>query len=161
MVHAHDDDREFTTTVAKVEKVDGGVRVTVNMVMDDGKERLDELMEVSSKGLQMISYTHRRVMPHPIWPLKITPDADGSWTGKWAVYTGDGNAFEEQEYTAAGWETVEVPAGKFQAVRVDRVGTLQGVKSKCTYWYALDVGYVKWTSNTCGAVLKSFTRGPN
>jgi hypothetical protein len=161
MVHARDDNYEYTTTVAKVEKADGVLHVTTNQIMADGTERLDEKMEVSSKGLRMIRNTYRRTLPHPIWPLQVTPDADATWTGKWAVFTNSGDIFEEQEYTAAGWETVEVPAGKFQAIRVERVGTLQGSKSKCTLWYALDVGCVKWKDATCGAVLKSFTRGPN
>jgi hypothetical protein len=159
MVHARDD-REFTTAVAKVEKVDGTLHVTVNLTLED-EERLDEKMEVSAKGLRMIRNTYRRTLPHPIWPLKVTPDADATWTGKWAVFSRDGDVFEEQQYTAAGWETVEVPAGKFQAIRVERVGTLQGSTNKCTSWYALDVGCVKWRDSTGSAVLKSFTRGPN
>src|SRR5262245_1933485 len=160
MVYTRNDNYEYTTTVAKVEKVDGTFHVSVNAILGD-EEQLDEKMEVSSKGLRMIRNTYRRTLPHPIWPLKVTPDADGTWTGKWAVFSRDGDVFEEQEYTAAGWETVEVPAGKFQAIRVNRVGTLQGSKSQSTSWYALDVGCVKWTYGTSSAVLKSFKRGPN
>jgi hypothetical protein len=161
MVHIRDEPRaEFTTYVAKVEKVDGAFHVTVNLILRD-EEQLDEKMEVSSKGLRMIRNTYRRTLPHPIWPLKVTPDADATWTGKWAVFTNSGDIFEEQQYTAAGWEMVEVPAGKFQTIRVERVGTLQGSKSKCTLWYALDVGCVKLTYDSTTVVLKSFARGPN
>lgn len=160
MVHARNDDREFTYTVAKVEKVDGTLHVTVNLMLGD-EERLDEKMEVSSKGLRLIRDTYRRTLPHPLWPLKVTPDADAAWTGKWPVFTNSGDILEERQYTAAGWELVEVPAGKFQAVRVERVGTLQGSKSKCTLWYALDVGCVKLRYDSTTVVLKSFTRGPN
>jgi len=142
MVYKRDDNDEYTTTVAKVEKVEGAFHVTTNQILDDGTQRLDEQMEVSSKGLRLIRWTYRRTLPHPYWSLKVTPDADATWTSKWAIFTNDGiDTFEDQENTVVGWETVEVPAGKFRAVRVDRVGTHQMFKSKRTTWYALGQGY--------------------
>ena len=66
-------------------------------------------------------------------------------------------------YTARRPERVEVPAGKFDAERVDRVceNRLDGTRGWSTSWYARGVGLVK-SVNSSGAslVLNKFTPAP-
>jgi hypothetical protein len=60
-------------------------------------------------------------------------------------------------------EEVEVPAGKFKALRVEAEQELGANVFKSTLWYAPGVGLVKSVTNTNGTervqVLKSFTPG--
>ncbi|MBP3956291.1 hypothetical protein J8F10_13455 [Gemmata sp. G18] len=61
-----------------------------------------------------------------------------------------------------GTETVEVPAGKFAAVRVDEKRAvlapgLPDTNLELTSWYAPNVGQVKWVCGKRERVLKSFT----
>jgi hypothetical protein len=60
-----------------------------------------------------------------------------------------------------GEEVVEVPAGKFTAVRVDSVYSADGEESTMSRWFAPNVGLVKMVhgGGSRTTVLKSFTPG--
>ena len=74
-------------------------------------------------------------------------------------------------WTAAGIETITVPAGTFEALRVDGtetistsgfMGEVMNVTVSMTYWYAKGVGVVRYTSSTSegsgsGGDLTSYT----
>jgi hypothetical protein len=67
-------------------------------------------------------------------------------------------------YTRGKAEEVEVPAGKFEAVRVEGVVDLgTGRTQKSVEWHAVGVGVVKLVVDRGGGeqttVLKSFTPG--
>jgi hypothetical protein len=47
------------------------------------------------------------------------------------------------KYTTVGEEEVEVPAGKFKAIRVDMVAGDERPPAGTTYWFALGHGPVK------------------
>jgi hypothetical protein len=91
--------------------------------------------------------------------LKLTPKADGAWTGAWPYFNQDGLATEEHGYTAMGWETVEVPAGKFRAIRVECECKSDDGTRRITRWYAPGLGCVKWSDRNGGSVRKSYTPG--
>jgi hypothetical protein len=64
-----------------------------------------------------------------------------------------------ENFTAAGVETVSVPAGTFEAIRVDESATttisgapipIPSTSSTGTYWYAPGVGIVRWTNSSEG-----------
>jgi hypothetical protein len=62
--------------------------------------------------------------------------------------------------TVRGREEVEVPAGKYQAMRVDSTVRLKGEVIRMTEWYAPGVGEVKQViDGQSTEVLKSFTPG--
>ncbi len=95
------------------------------------------------------------------------PPADGlapgaSWASDYTVvmhfavegYSMDMTAETSETWTAAGTETVTVPAGTFEAMRVDGTGsaTLSGEMigetsstTSSTYWYAKGIGLVRYT----------------
>src|SRR5207237_1922201 len=55
----------------------------IYFVAPDGKESLDERMEVSSKGVRMLTDAYPgRPLPHPIWEIKSAPDADATWANR-------------------------------------------------------------------------------
>ncbi|HXE73706.1 MAG TPA: hypothetical protein VNO81_13675 [Candidatus Nitrosotenuis sp.] len=76
--------------------------------------------------------------------------ATWSWKG-----TGMMGVDIEETSTVSGPETVEVPAGKFSAMRVDTQMKQGGQEVKKTYWYANWVGMVK--SMTESGNVKSTT----
>ena len=60
---------------------------------------------------------------------------------------------------AAQWSagTVEVPAGKIRAIRLERDdGPNRGVT---TYWFAPAMGCIKWSSNGNGREMTAFKSG--
>ena len=68
------------------------------------------------------------------------------------------------KWTAAKEEEVEVPAGKFKAVRVEGVAERDGVTVRRTEWHAPGVGTVKVVTTGSNGTeivleLKSFTHG--
>jgi hypothetical protein len=156
MVHAIGD-VEIVTVVTKVAEIDGGRRVTINYDRNDGQLLHRETVEVSPKGLLRVN-DHGRALDPPLWELKLAPKANETWTGKWPVFVDRAVVFEEQRYTAVGWETIEVPAGKFRAIRVEQEATLDELTRRTTYWYSPGLGCVKWSGNSEG-VLKSFAPG--
>jgi hypothetical protein len=149
---------EYTTVVTEVKEIDGGRQVTLSSLLNDGQTVHFQTIEVTPKGL-LLTNAHGRGLPEPLWELKLNPKADAVWKGRWPVFCNGEIVFEEQDYTAAGWETVEVPAGKFRAIRVEREGRLDQLTQRTTRWYAPGLGCVKWSSDGSGSVLTAFTPG--
>ncbi len=82
----------------------------------------------------------RSVPPHPwlVWPLEPGRrwDYEGTYEDK------ERSRVVKQTYTVRGFETVEVPAGTFRTIHVERVA---GKDNQDDYWYAPEVHwYVKW-----------------
>jgi hypothetical protein len=87
---------------------------------------------------------------------------------RWPIVAGDSWAgrprpeYLEWRYTTRGWETVTVPAGRYDAVRVDTSRVLHNGKTELvtSAWYAPGVGMVRWEdSEGRRQVLKRFVRG--
>jgi hypothetical protein len=74
------------------------------------------------------------------------------------------NPSRKVKYTTGKEEEVEVPAGKFKAVRVEIEDTINGAVLRATYWYASGAGMVKIVAHDDRRgdrvqVLKSVTPG--
>jgi hypothetical protein len=82
----------------------------------------------------------RMVPPHPwfAWPLK----AGARWTHQGRFETRDSVATYIDRFTVTGPETVEVPAGRYEAVKLVRETDR---RDSDEYWYASDVRwYARW-----------------
>ncbi len=82
----------------------------------------------------------RMVPPHPwfAWPLEVGRRwlHRGTWEDRGATRPAD------DTFAVVAAETVEVPAGKFQALKVARESSVQGVDE---YWYVPAVrSYARW-----------------
>lgn len=94
-------------------------------------------------------------------------ESGGSWSHEFTTSVSAGaegisvdiQATTTENFTAAGVETVSVPAGTFEAIRVDSTTSttvsgapipIPGVSSSGSYWYAPGVGIVRWTNNSEG-----------
>jgi hypothetical protein len=83
----------------------------------------------------------RALPPEPwfVWPLEV----GRRWSHDGVYENRDGRKESKQEFLVEASETVEVPAGRFEALRLVRESsTLQFDR----YWFAPDVrSYVKWS----------------
>lgn len=129
-----------STVVSEVTKGDDGT-LTVSRKGVDGTRTVYADVIVSAGGLQQQRDAADRVG----WVLKATAKAGDSWDSP------------EGKRTVHGPEEVQVPAGKFTALRVD------WVQNGATYtsWYAAGIGEVKRTkklgdTETVTRALKSF-----
>jgi len=155
--------RESSNVVMKVEKKDGTMIVSVGREVK-GELRVVEKVEVSEKGV-----THLRSgpfllkTPRPDVKLPVKPGEQWSYESD----SGDGPVGTKTTYTVGKEEEIEVPAGKFKAVRVDNELTFPSAKGETkvrrSNWYAPGVGLVKLVIDTGTSkttmVLKSFTPG--
>ena len=161
-------DREFVRTVTKVESKDGARIVSVSSVRDDGTAVPHEVVSVSERGLVQLeqpivrlnveggSTDHIQARKPPLDLLRL-PSMPGN---SWEYSTPD----RKLSFKAGKPERVKTPAGEFQAIPVELVCNLTGgPTAHARYWYARDVGVVKWTSRVGGTeqvvVLKSFSPG--
>jgi hypothetical protein len=142
--------KEQSKCITKAEVRDGATLVTV--------ERAGEptCWLVSGSGVCLVSQgRHQFVQPIPFLKLPHGPGA--TWE---AVSRAEGEVkgvFGEPtlSFAARGPETVEVPAGKLLAIRVEV--TYVG-NQKATYWFAPGIGVVKKTGlGDYTEELKSFT----
>jgi len=135
----------FTDVVTKVEKKDGAVHVTITRNYRPEFAPYVTTIAVSSEGLFRVA-ANGEAMAKPITLLKM-PAKVGT---KWEL---DGGA----QYTVTKEEEVEVPAGKFHALRVESVAG----DSKTTLWFAPNVGLIKMASDGSDRVqvLKEFKGG--
>lgn len=160
---------ETVQEVIRVDEKDGKHRVTVTEEEINhipgafGKAvppvvRNQELMfEVSGDGFFRPSTSDGKEILHPIIDLRVK--AGETWTAK---VLGDGKTI--LTYTMGKEDEVEVPAGKFTALRVQFECESGSYKQKSTLWYARDVGVIKDVSTySKGAeettLLKEFTPG--
>jgi hypothetical protein len=82
----------------------------------------------------------RMVPPHPwfVWPLA----AGAHWTHQGRFETREGAATYNDRFTVIGTEFVEVPAGRYQAVKLVRETDRRDGDE---YWYAADIRwYARW-----------------
>ncbi len=150
---------EMHRTITKVVEYEGVTFVTVRDVTSPTRQWVSEVVGVSEKGLVQVQVLNHRLDPQ-FWMLKL-PCAEGD---RWQM---GGDARGKMTMTAHPSEQVEVPAGRYTAIRVDYAAvTFQG-KAKpqnWSWWFAPGVGMVKGrTTRTDGTtanwVLKSFTPG--
>jgi hypothetical protein len=154
--------REFAEVVTAVTEQGRGFLVTTRLEFQTGTSS-EYQFEVSDRGVTKVvadGVPLRTPVCHLRLPLKPgeTWDTDDQFVGQ-VLYC-------RATFTAEAEEEVEVPAGRFRAVRV-RVASGQGL-GETTHWYARGVGVVKSVSEKSGrdvedrvTVLKSFTPGKN
>jgi hypothetical protein len=140
----------YLEVVTESEERDGRYRVTVKRTNpeekdDEGASRT--LYEVSGDGVFVLAYylelgADRLTCEPPYCLLKLPHKVGEKWGGNLKD--------KEPEMVAGKVETVKVPAGTFEAIRVD-----QGPKS--TYWYAPGLGCVKCQINDSLLELRSVT----
>lgn len=143
---------EYTQTVTKVEEKDGVFTVTVHQE-SGGRDWPTLVYEVSVKGVfQKKAGGGKETEPAPL--LKLPAKEGDTWEADQPKGT----------VTVGKEEEVEVPGGRFKAVKVEvtRPGG-RGQSPKTTLWYAPGVGLVKQVIATGGAdrvtELKAFTPG--
>lgn len=112
----------------------------------------DGMFRVSSVGV---------VYDPPYRLLKLPPKEGETWEAESPATSGE--PARKFKYTTGKEEEVEVPAGKFKAIRVEMETEINGLVLRTTYWHAPAVGIVRIVSYEKRGdrvqVLKSFTPG--
>ena len=157
-----------TQTVTRVEGKDGKYLVTVERE-NAPAARAVEVFEVTDKGVSRVSQGGvEGKEPVPLLKLGVKPG--DTWEVEEVVAIGprgaDGSPLSisaKVTYTAGDEEVVEVPGGKFKAMKVEREFTRRGMTTKGTTWYAAGVGVVKTESDQAGrkrtTALEEFSPG--
>jgi hypothetical protein len=110
----------------------------------------------------------RRTLKYPVSWLKLPLEKGRRWTAE--LRQSEGNDTATLDFSVAGEDVVEVPAGRFKATRVDAVGIEDGKSAllKLSIWLAPGTGEVKRTilveargkvELNRTLVLKSFEKG--
>jgi hypothetical protein len=163
--------KEILNEVSEVEEVRKGVlRVTVLQSTARGSGRQQLAYEVSDQGVfNAPPIPESAVAVQQI--LRLPPREGDSWTQDTfgdpppqGIGPKGGPAIKQPKtFTMGKEEEVEVPAGKFKAVRVVSKWSLNGRDVENTSWHAPGVGVVKMVTKAGGTeevrVLKSFTPG--
>lgn len=153
-------DHEVTETVTKVEEEDGTKLVTVELTSERGFQATD-LYALNEKGLFRLAHNDHYYKKE--WCVLKAPYRAGT---KWEVDVVDhlGSEVKSAQATSKA-EWVEVPAGKFLALRVDIAYGGEQKSRTATAWFAPGIGQVKLVyrhgdGKEAGVVvLKSFTPG--
>jgi hypothetical protein len=155
------EDGDVTHTLAEVvtavEKADGVLVVSVDQEVDGGVAGQPSRMKVTADGLFRVNAFGGTAYDAPYCVLKLPLKAGATWTSEAKM---GGTTRSTFKYRVAGDEDVEVPAGKFKAVRIEVEIDTQGRPGRSTIWYAPRVGVVKQeheSTRKYTKVLKSFT----
>lgn len=150
---------EQTFVVTAVDEKDGAKIVTVSEVFKTGPQPQQYVtVTVSDKGVYRIG-DYAGKYDTPMCVIKLPHVAGETWKANLpgqsplARYLG--------AFTTGPVEQVEVPAGKFKAIRIDYDGPKDGRQFRQTFWFAPDVGMVKTVvgEGRAEVVLKSYERG--
>jgi hypothetical protein len=149
------DGKEYTHIVTKVEDTDGGKIVFIGKD-EGGKITPVRKLTVTDKGIFQDQDGDEKLDP-PFCYLKLPAKVKDTWE---ANPSHQGKIMGRGTRTLAGYEEIEVPAGKFRAVRVDWDYTPVGQPTyKIKTWYAPGVGMVKMVSGKLTTVLQKFSPG--
>lgn len=148
--------REDTETVSRVEVKDGVHRVTVDLHTDGHRTTPGYVYEVTADGLERrTSEEDKGNNPQPL--LRLTVGVGETWVAR------PSGSRTYATLTRGKEEEVEVPAGKFTAIRVEVAVTRGDDTSQFTQWYAAGVGLVKEAAQrgelTITRELKEFIPG--
>jgi hypothetical protein len=151
---------EYVQVVTKVEAKEGVVRVTLGMV-DGGETSLWAEVEVSQAGVVRRTAAGLKVDP-PEAVIKLPFKPGEKW--EYQPKRKDGGLVAKKYYTSVAEEEVEVPAGKYKAIRIDKTWDDRRGPNRSAEWHAPGVGLVKQSTfegstETVGYVLKSFKPG--
>jgi hypothetical protein len=160
-VYQWEDKEEMTREVTAVEDRKGAKIVTVSQMGKDNKLSPCEVVSVTEQGLVLLSDSEHEFKP-PVCLLKIPYKPGDSWKcdSNWLGLNHLGATAKVLEI-----EELEVPAGKFKTIRVERTYALNGTSGgdKWDDLFAPGIGRVKMVDHFDGsvtsAVLKSFTPG--
>jgi hypothetical protein len=142
---------EETHMITKVESVQEGEQITVENVHPQGRTPYGILIVSADRVLQ--SHYQGKKLDKPLLWLKTPPRPGDAWT--WTFIAG-----QVGTDTVDKLERLEVPAGTFEATKVDSVYGIGAANQNSSHWYAEGVGLVQSSFAGGGKkVLKSFTLG--
>jgi hypothetical protein len=148
--------QEFTETVMRVEEKGGVYTVTVEYQKSGAESSTEDVYEVSAKGVFRKSSGGAETKD-PVPLLKLGGKPGDTWEAELTPTA------VRMKYTLGKEEEVVVPAGKYQAVRVEAESGQNGLTRKTTTWYAAGVGAVKLQVELGGRTvtqeLKALTPG--
>jgi hypothetical protein len=147
-------DKEVVKFISDVKVREKETVVTVRGGANKEKAPIVQVVAVSSKGLFLMQESVSRVDP-PYCILKL-PHVDRAKTDYEVTFD---KVKIKGTMIAFGPEKVKVPAGVFEAIRVESSHKFLDKIEKGTFWYAPGVGLVKSKGNDTECVLKSFTPG--
>jgi hypothetical protein len=151
---------EYVNTVTKVENKDGVAHVTLGIV-DRGETSLWAEVDVSAGGVVRRTAAGQKMEP-PEPVVKLPFKAGETWT--YQKKSPGGGRTARKTFTLVAEEEVEVPAGKFQAIRIDEEWESNRGHVRSSQWHAPGVGLVKMTTvegttEMSTYVLKAFKPG--
>lgn len=147
---------EVTVRVSAVEtKEDGATSVTLGEVREG--DQISGQFTVRPDGLyQDVDFPGGAIYYPAICVLKLPHRHGASWATESRVIQSP----RAETRTAYGPERVEVPAGRFDAIRVESVYARRPAPAqRQTEWFAPGVGLVKWAVREQVWTLKSFDPG--
>ena len=143
---------KLTLVISESEQTEAGMLVSVDRVTRGEATHFQKLL-VSTNGVLQTDFMGKKIA-HP-WVLLNVPYKVGD---TWSDDDSEEFGFTLSTNRICGVETIKVPAGTFEAVKVDSEYSLKGQKINRSIWYAPHVGVVKITGSGT-QVLKSFTPG--
>jgi hypothetical protein len=143
-----------TQTITKAESISRGVLITIEKVHEDGRSPFGILL-VSTDSVTQLEFEGNKLEQPLLW-LKTPPKPKDTWDWKFINgITGTDTVVEA--------EKLKLPAGTFDAMRVDSIFTFAGGAMQpqhASHWYAEGVGLLQSTYGGINTrVLKSFKLG--
>jgi hypothetical protein len=137
-----------TRTVTSVDRTEHSLSVTVRVERDGADPVVETYAHFFKRGLYLV--THDNVLFNPPCCMLRLPYRRGD---TWEV---NNPAFcaTPVKFTVGNEEEVEVPAGKFKAIRIEAVCEQDGRTARLTHWAAAGFGIVKSVNKT-GDELKT------
>jgi hypothetical protein len=137
-VEAGGSSAQAVSRIAKIEMIDGvslaRLEATVN-----GNPVANEHLRSDDKGVFRYRNNGKEINP-PVCLLRYPVKSGDRWDGEIIVEKEKGKYLCESRE-----ENVEVPAGKFKAMKVTVTLEAKGQKVTTAYWFVKDIGFVKQT----------------
>ncbi len=131
------------SSIVKIEMINGKSMARLEAAIKD-KVVANEHLRQTEEGIFRHRNNGQDIDPS-ICLLKYPVKAGAKWQGEFKVGNDDGKySCESSE------ESIEVPAGKFKAIRVNIRLESKGQNVNTAYWFVKDIGFVKQTVDAGG-----------
>jgi hypothetical protein len=142
-----DETRTAVSRIAKIETIDKLPLARLEASVNGNVVATEHLLQ-TEKGIFRYRNNDKEISPPIILLDYASRKPDGTWAG-WGGDIKVGN--DKGKYSCeAKEESVEVPLGKYRAVRVAIRLESKGQSVTTTYWFAKDVGIVRQTVDAAG-----------
>jgi hypothetical protein len=149
---------DIVEAITDVKEKDGKVLITISNILEKGEKQISRIIELNEKGI-----FKKFIKPYefdPPTPELFFSDKESKWKFESTGRSEGAEVRIKGEKSISGPEKIKVPAGTFEAFKIEASYSYDDTAGKASSWYSTGVGLIKCVADGNPTItLKKFTEG--